>query len=68
MSSPPINVEVNQCHKFIARADRRVADWDAQRGTEIASLTEAQDRFPETEQPSLPSGAVEFGVRRDRCV
>ena len=61
MSSPPINVEVNQCRKFIARAERRVADRDAQRGTEIVSLTEAQDRFPEAEQPSLP--AVELGVQ-----
>ena len=42
---PPLDVEINQCRKYVARGERRVKELDAQRAEECALLTEAQERL-----------------------
>ena len=42
---PPLDVEIDQCRKYIARGERRIKELDAQRAEECALLTEAQERL-----------------------
>ena len=64
----PINVEVEQCRKFFDRAEKRVAEVDAERAAEFTAMTKAQGRLqrlkaeqaaatslPEPSGPLLPS-------------
>ena len=41
----PINVEVDECRKFIARSEKRIIDLDEERTQEMASLTQARERL-----------------------
>ena len=42
---PPLDVEIDQCRKYISRAEKRIKELDAQREEESALLTEAQERL-----------------------
>ena len=42
---PAVEVEVDQCRKFIARSERRIRELDTQRAEEGALKTEAQERL-----------------------
>ena len=42
---PAVDVEIDQCRKFIARSERRIKELDSQRAEESASMTEAQERL-----------------------
>ena len=42
---PPLDVEIDQCRKYISRGERRIKELDAQRAEECALLTEAQERL-----------------------
>ena len=60
---PPIDVEVEQCRKFIARSEKRVAELDAERSAEFSALTKAKGHLQrqEAEQAattSLPEPAI----------
>ena len=54
---PPLNVEIDQCRKYISRAEKRIKELDAQREEESALLTEAQERLERlvNTQPRAPS-------------
>ena len=54
---PPIDVEVEQCRKFITRSEKRVAELDAERAAEFSALTEAKGRLQhmEAEQAAATS-------------
>ena len=54
---PPIDVEVEQCRKFITRSEKRVAELDAERAAEFSALTEAKGRLErlEAEQAAATS-------------
>ena len=42
---PAVDVEIDQCRKFIARSERRIQELDSQRAEESASMTEVQERL-----------------------
>ena len=42
---PLFDVEVEQCLNFVARAEKRVSELDAERTAEMGSLAEVQDRL-----------------------
>ena len=42
---PPLNVKIDQCRKYISRAEKRIKELDAQREEESTLLTEAQERL-----------------------
>ena len=46
---PPLNVEVGECRKFIARSEKRVADLDRERESELSVLTDAKARLQRLE-------------------
>ena len=50
----PINVEVDECRKFVARSEKRIIDLDEERIQEMASLTQPRERLQrlEAEQAS----------------
>ena len=50
----PINVEVDECRKFIARSEMRIIDLDEEWTQEMASLTQVRERLQrlEVEQAS----------------
>ena len=54
---PPINVEVEQCRKFITRSEKRAAESDAERAAEFSPVTKAKGRLQrlETEQAAATS-------------
>ena len=54
---PPIDVEVEQCRKFIVRAVKWVAELDAERAAESGALHEAKGRLQrwEAEQAAATS-------------
>ena len=60
-----VDVKVEQCRKFIVRAEKRVAEFDAERTVEFSVLTEAKGRLQrlEAEQEDGPDD----GVPRDVC-
>ena len=43
-SEPTVEVQITECKGFIARAEKRVSDLDAQRAKEVASLEEGRVR------------------------
>ena len=45
----PINVDVDECRKFIARSEKRIIDLDEERTQEMASLTQARERLQRLE-------------------
>ena len=53
---PPVNVEVEECRKFIQRSEKRIQELDAERAAEAVALKEAKDRFQrlEVEQAQQP--------------
>ena len=46
---PPLNVEVDECRKFIARSEKRLADLDRERESELSALTDAKTRLQRLE-------------------
>ena len=54
---PPLDVEIDQCRKYISRAEKRIKELDAQREEESTLLTEAQERLQRlvNTQPRAPS-------------
>ena len=46
---PPIDVELEQCRKFISRSEKRVAELDAERSAEFSALKEAKGRLQRLE-------------------
>ena len=54
---PPLDVEIDQCRKYISRAEKRIKELDAQLEEESALLTEAQERLERlvNTQPRAPS-------------
>ena len=42
---PSVEVEIDECRKFISRAERRIRELDTEREKEQASLVEAQERL-----------------------
>ena len=52
---PPLDVEVDECRKFIVRSEKRIAEMDGERESEQSALTNAKARLQrlETEQ-SVP--------------
>ena len=52
---PPLDVEVDECRKFIVRSEKRIAELDRERESEQSALTNAKARLHrlETEQ-SVP--------------
>ena len=53
---PPINVEVEECRKFIQRSEKRIQELDAERAAEAVALKEAKDCVQrlEVEQAQQP--------------
>ena len=67
-----LNVEVEQCRKFIARAEKRVAELDAERAAEFNALTKAQGRLQRSEAEQVAPGTFRTIVAlprscRDQC-
>ena len=52
---PPLDIEVDECRKFIVRSEKRIAELDRERESEQSALTNAKARLQrlETEQ-SVP--------------
>ena len=52
----PINVEVEECRKFILRSEKPISELDAERAAEVGALDEAEARFLrlEAEQAAVP--------------
>ena len=46
---PPLSVEVDECRKFIARSEKRLADLDRERESEQSALTDAKVRLQRLE-------------------
>ena len=46
---PPLNVEVDECRKFIARSEKRLADLDQECESELSALTDAKARLQRLE-------------------
>ena len=44
-SKPAVEVEIDQCRKFIARSEKRIRELDTQRAEECVVKTEAQERL-----------------------
>ena len=62
---PPINVEVEECRKFIQRSEKRIQELDAERAAEAVALKEVKDRLQrlEVEQAQQPDCAPSLGSR-----
>ena len=59
MSSEPVEVQITECKGFIARAEKRVADLDAQRAQEVAALEEGRAKLQRLEsEVSCPPHVV----------
>ena len=78
---PPIDVELEQCRKFISRSEKRVAELDAERSAEISALQEAKGRLqrleaeqaaatnlPEPSTPLFPSADAEIVALKAKLV
>ena len=52
-----INVEVEECRKFIIRPEKRISELDAERESQVMALDEAKERLLrlEAEQAAVPS-------------
>ena len=52
----PVNVEVEECRKFIIRSEKRISELDAERAAEVGALDEARARLSrlEAEQAAVP--------------
>ena len=75
----PINIEVEECRKFITRPEKRIIDLDEEWTREMASLAQARERLQrlEAEQVSDPvappqvdghgRGARRSSARHSKC-
>ena len=52
-SEPTVEVQITECKGFIARAEKRVADLDAQRAQEVAALEEGRARVATSRDRSI---------------
>ena len=51
---PSVEVEIDECRKFISRAERRIRELDTEREKEHVSLVEAQERLRAIQVPRDP--------------